>query len=127
MTWRGIIARTDYLVADKGIIVVGVAATTDSSPPDSALDRLNAEITAVVACQQSAAFAELRCFAALTQNGTTFRVWHCDIMRTQLRISRHFFLGNAKNLSPPIVVPSAVVSFVIRQREYVEIIAETMA
>ena len=125
MTWRGIIARTDYVVADEGIVVVGVATMTDHSSPDSALDRLNAEITAVVACQQSAAFAELKCFAALTRNGTTFRVWQCDIVGTQLRISRHFFLGNEKSLRPQIVMPSSVVSFVIQQREYAETIVET--
>ncbi|MGB5690410.1 MAG: hypothetical protein WBM45_14160, partial [Woeseiaceae bacterium] len=100
ITWRGIIARTDYLVADEGIVVVGVAALTDNRTPDSALDRLNAEITAVVACQQRAAFEELKCFAALTRNGATFRVWHCDIVRTRLRISRHFRRGNPKSLHP---------------------------
>ena len=125
MTWRGIIARTEYVVADEEIMLVGVAATADRSAPDSALDQLNAEITAVVACQQHMVPDDRRCFAALTRNGKTFLVWHCDIVRTKLRISRHFFSRDTKYSRQSLVMPSAVVSFVIRQRECVKRIAET--
>lgn len=116
ITWRGVVARTDFIVQHDDLLLVGVDGVSSRGIPVTPLDRLNGEIAALIAAKQPQ-FCECQVvFVALVHRGETIDVWHCDLKRIQLLLQDHYFAQTGRSSAEKNIAPTAVVSFVIQQR-----------
>ena len=118
--WRGVYARPVYAVSRRNVLLVGTEAIGSEQAPACPLDRLNAEVTTLIALKQHEHSACETAFATLLRDRQPIELWQVDIRRTQSRLIKHYFAQIDRRLVVTNVAPSSVVSFVIQTRERAE-------
>jgi hypothetical protein len=116
MVWRGILARPVYAISSMNVLLVGVNSLGTRSYRGDELDRLNAEVTAMVALKQSEYRSCDTVYAILLHENHPLSLRHIDVSRIQCTLDDCYFARIRSRILKMKVVPSAVVSFVIHQR-----------
>ena len=125
ITWRGIVARTDFIIQQDHLLLVGVHAVTSRGKPVTPLDRLNGEIAALIAAKQPQ-FRKCRAiFVALVHRSGILDLWHCKLNRIQFLLRDYYFAQSARKSTDSYFAPTAVVSFVIQQRQRMNFFEQT--
>jgi hypothetical protein len=120
MVWRGILARPVYAISNMNVLLVGVNSLGTRSYRGDELDRLNAEVTAIVALKQSEYRNCDTVYAILLHENHPMRLRHIDVSRIQCRLDDCYFAQIRSRILKLKVVPSAVVSFIIQQRLFMK-------
>ena len=116
MVWRGILARPAYAVSSKNVLLVGVNSLSAKSEKGLDLDRLNAEVTSIIALQQIDHRACNSLHAMLLKGFRPKDLWCVDVNKTLSLLDDYYFAQICSRISKIEIAPSAVVSYVIQQR-----------
>jgi hypothetical protein len=116
MVWRGILAKPTYAVSSKNVLLVGVNSLGTSSDKGNKLDRLNAEVTVMIALNQTEHRTCDTAYAILLKRNRPARPWHVDVCRIESTLDNHYFAHIRSQTLKTKTVPSVVVSFVLQQR-----------